>query len=308
MELLLRFGTKKQREQWLEPLLDGSIRSAFAMTEPAFASSDATNIATSLSRAPDGSHYILNGRKWWTSGAMDSRCKVLFVLARGPSANSRTARHEQHSILIVPMSSPGVRALRPLTVFGYDDAPHGHAEVLFVNVAVPVADSILLAEGAGFKAAQSRLGAGRLHHCMRLVGVGERALEMLIDRADSRTAFGKKLSAMGGTADVIAKCRCDVECCRLLVKTAAEAADAGNAGEVKKWVGIAKIRVPQLVCDVIDCAMQIHGGGGLSGDFPLAQMYAQARALRLADGPDEVHRARLARQEVRSRREKLARL
>lgn len=308
MELLLRFGTKNQRKRWLEPLQEGSIRSAFAMTEPAVASSDATNISTSLSRSPDGSHYIVNGRKWWTSGAMDSRCKVLFVLARGPNTNSHTARHEQHSIVIVPMSSLGVRVLRPLTVFGYDDAPHGHAEVVFDNVAVPVADSLVLGEGAGFKAAQSRLGGGRLHHCMRLVGVAERALEMLIDRADSRVAFGRKLTSLGGMADVIAKCRCDVECCRLLVRMAAEAADAGHAAEVKKWVGIAKIRVPPLACEVIDRAMQVHGGAGVGGDFPLAQMYAQARALRLADGPDEVHRARLARQEVRSRKEAIGKL
>ncbi len=308
MELLLRFGTKYQREKWLRPLLNGSIRSAFAMTEPAVASSDATNICTTATHSPDGNHFILNGRKWWTSGAMDPRCEVCFVLVKGPISADRASKHRQHSILLVPMNTMGVKVIRPLTVFGYDDAPHGHAEVAFENVAVPVKQSMILREGAGFEAAQSRLGGGRLHHCMRLVGVAERALEMLLDRADTRIAFGKKLLSLGSTADVIAKCRCDIECCRLLVRTAAEVVDAGNRLESRKWVGIAKITVPQLVCDVIDRAIQIHGGGGVSGDYPLAQMYAQARALRLADGPDEVHRANLAKGEMKNRRMQLAKL
>lgn len=308
---MLRFGTDVQKEKWLKPLMNGSIRSAFAMTEPAVASSDATNITASARYTDDCTELVINGHKWWCSGVMDPRCSVLFVLVKGPLPKDRIpSKHEQHSIIIVPRKSKGVTIVRPLRVFGYDDAPHGHGEVTFTDVMIPSRDAFILRPGAGFEAAQSRLGGGRLHHCMRLMGVGERALELLIDRAETRVAFGRRFVALGGMVDVIAQSRIDIESCRLLVCRAADAVDSGDKEAARRWVAMAKIAVPKTVCNIIDRAIQVHGGGGLSDDFVLAQLYAQARALRIADGPDEVHSANLSKLELRLRRQrkKLARL
>lgn len=289
MELLLQFGSDAQKTRWLDPLLAGTIRSAFAMTEPDVASSDATNIALRFER--DGDDYLLDGRKWWTTGAGDPRCAVLIVMGvTDPDA----APHRRHSMLLVPMATPGVRVLRPLLVFGYDDAPHGHVEVAFERVRVPRANLIGV-EGGGFAIAQARLGPGRIHHCMRLIGLAQRALEAMVERARSRVAFGRPLGEHGMTQAAIARSRCEIEQARLLTLAAAAQLDAHGIKGAKDAIGMIKIVAPAMACAVIDRAIQLHGGGGLSQDHFLAQAYAGARALRLADGPDEVHLAALAR-------------
>jgi acyl-CoA dehydrogenase len=289
MEVLLHFATAEQQAPWLPRLLAGEIRSAFAMTEPDVASSDATNIALPIVREDD--EFVINGRKWWTTGAGDPRCEILIVMGvTDPDA----LMHRRQSMVLVPMSTPGVRVLRPLTVFGYDDAPHGHVEIEFTDVRVPVAN-LLRESGSGFEIAQARLGPGRIHHCMRLIGLAQRALESMIERARSREAFGRPLGGHGMTQEAIALSRCEIEQARLLTLQAAAALDArGNKG-AKDLIGMIKIVAPRMACAVIDRAMQVHGGGGLSQDHFLAQAYAGARSLRLADGPDEVHIASLAR-------------
>ncbi len=293
MEVLHMYGSEAQKARWLTPLLAGDIRSAFAMTEPEVASSDATNISTRIDR--DGDHYLVNGRKWWTTGAPDPRCRVLIVMGlTRPDAD----RHSRHSMVLVPMDSAGVRIERTLPVFGYDDAPHGHAEMVFENVRVP-AENLILGEGRGFEIAQGRLGPGRIHHCMRLIGLAQRALEAMISRASERVAFGRPLAAHGMTQEAIALSRCDIDQARLLTLQAAHAMDvAGNKG-AKDLIGMIKIIAPRMACRVIDRAIQVHGGAGVSADTFLAHAYAGARSLRLADGPDEVHIAALARSMVK---------
>ena len=289
MEVLLQFATPQQQAPWLPGLLDGRIRSAFAMTEPDVASSDATNIALPIVR--DGDELVIGGRKWWTTGAADPRCKVLIVMG---VTDSDAPVHRRQSMVLVPMDTPGVRVLRPLTVFGYDDAPHGHVEIEFTNVRVPAAN-LLGASGSGFEIAQARLGPGRIHHCMRLIGLAQRALEAMVVRARTREAFGRPLGGHGMAQEAIALSRCEIEQARLLTLQAAAALDAhGNKG-AKDLIGMIKIVAPRMACAVLDRAMQIHGAGGLSQDHFLAQAYAGARSLRLADGPDEVHIAALAR-------------
>jgi acyl-CoA dehydrogenase len=289
MEVLARYGTPAQKAAWLTPLLNAEIRSVFCMTEPAVASSDATNIAATIVR--DGDSYLLNGRKWWTTGAGDPRCALLIVMGvTDPDA----APHRRQSMVLVPMDTPGVRVLRPLTVFGYDDAPHGHVEIAFDDVRVPAAN-LLGAPGSGFEIAQARLGPGRIHHCMRLIGLAQRALETMIARARTRNAFGRPLGGHGMAQEAIALSRCEIEQARLLTLQAAAALDAhGNKG-AKDLIGMIKIVAPRMACAVIDRAMQMHGAGGLSQDHFLAQAYAGARSLRIADGPDEVHLSALAR-------------
>ena len=289
MEVLLHFATPEQQAPWLPRLLAGEIRSAFAMTEPDVASSDATNIAMPIVR--DGDHFVINGRKWWTTGAGHPHCEILIVMGvTDPDAPA----HRRQSMVLVPMATPGVRVVRPLTVFGYDDAPHGHVEMAFDNVRVPVAN-LLRETGSGFEIAQARLGPGRIHHCMRLIGMAQRALEMMVERARHREAFGRPLGGHGMAQEAIALSRCEIEQARLLTLQAAAALDAhGNKG-AKDLIGMIKIVAPRMACAVVDRAMQVHGGGGLSQDHFLAQAYAGARSLRLADGPDEVHIAALAR-------------
>lgn len=289
MEVLLHFATPEQQAPWLPRLLAGEMRSAFAMTEPEVASSDATNIALPIVR--DGDEFVINGRKWWTTGAGDPRCEILIVMGvTDPDAPV----HRRQSMVLVPMNTPGVRVLRPLLVFGYDDAPHGHVEIEFTNVRVPVTN-LLRESGSGFEIAQARLGPGRIHHCMRSIGLAQRALELMVQRARSREAFGRPLGGHGMAQEAIALSRCEIEQARLLTLQAAAALDAhGNKG-AKDLIGMIKIVAPRMACAVIDRAMQIHGGGGLSQDYFLAQAYAGARSLRLADGPDEVHIASLAR-------------
>lgn len=295
MEVLAQFGSDAQQARWLKPLLDGSIRSAFAMTEPGIASSDATNIAMQFRR--DGDHYVLDGHKWWTTGAGDPRCALLIVMGvTDPDATP----YRRQSMLLVPMDTAGVTVVRPLKVFGYDDAPHGHVELRFDQVRVPVVN-LLHDEGSGFEIAQARLGPGRIHHCMRLVGLAQRALEAMVDRARSRVAFGQPLGAHGMAQDMIVASRCEIEQARLLTLQAAAALDAlGNKG-ARDLVGMIKIVAPRMACRVIDRAIQLHGASGLSQDHFLAQAYAAARALRLADGPDEVHIAALARSMLKDR-------
>ena len=289
MEVLMHFATPAQQLPWLPRLLAGEIRSGFAMTEPDVASSDATNIALPIVR--EGDEYVINGRKWWTTGAADPRCAILIVMGvTEPDAPV----HQRQSMVLVPMDTPGVRIVRPLTVFGYDDAPSGHVELAFENVRVPVA-SRLGEPGSGFAIAQARLGPGRIHHCMRLIGLAQRALEAMVERARTRVAFGKPLGGHGMAQEAIALSRCEIEQARLLTLQAAAALDAhGNKG-AKDLVGMIKIVAPSMACRVIDRAIQIHGGAGLSQDLFLAQAYAGARSLRLADGPDEVHLTALAR-------------
>ena len=289
MEVLLHFGSDAQKTRWLAPLLDGSIRSAFAMTEPDVASSDATNIAARIVR--DGDHYVVDARKWWTTGAMDPRCAVFIVMG---VSNPDAEPHRRHAMILVPRNAPGVSVVRPLTVFGYDDAPHGHAEVAFERVRVPV-ENLILGEGRGFEIAQGRLGPGRIHHCMRLIGLAQRALESMIARANARIAFGKPLAAQGTVQRDIAQSRCEIEQARLLTLAAAAALDRDGIKGAKDAIGMIKIVAPRMACAVIDRAIQIHGGAGLSEDHFLAHAYAAARALRLADGPDEVHVAALAK-------------
>jgi len=292
METIERYGSEELKRQWLDPLLDGKIRSAFAMTEPNVASSDATNIAARIEKK--GSEYVINGRKWWTSGAGDPRCKVyIFMGKTDPDA----PRHSQQSMVIVPAETPGITILRPLSVFGYDDAPHGHMEVDFKDVRVPVGN-ILLGEGRGFEIAQGRLGPGRIHHCMRLIGLAERALELMCKRASSRVAFGRTVAEQGVTRERIAEARCQIDMARLLTLKAAWMMDVAGNKTAKAEIAMIKVVAPNMACQVIDWAMQVHGGGGVSGDFPLAGFYAGARTLRFADGPDEVHRNAIAKIEL----------
>ena len=294
MEVLERYASEEIKEKWLLPLLEGKIRSAFAMTEPLVASSDATNIESSIEKK--GDEYVINGRKWWTSGANDPRCKVLIFM--GKTDPNNPDRHKQQSMIVVPMESEGVKVLRHLPVFGFDDAPHGHAEVLFENVKVP-ASNILLGEGRGFEIAQGRLGPGRIHHCMRLTGLAERALEAMCKRSKSRVAFGKPVSEQTVTQERIAESRIMIDQCRLLTLFAAHKMDVHGNKEARKEIAMIKVAAPNMACKVTDWAIQAHGGGGVTTDFGLAKMYANARLLRLADGPDEVHRNQIARLELK---------
>ena len=294
MEVLLHYGSPAQQARWLEPLLEGRIRSGFAMTEPDVASSDATNIAARIER--DGDHYVVHARKWWTTGATDPRCAFFIVMG---VTDTEAPPHRRHSMLIVPHDTPGVRLVRSLTVFGYDDAPQGHAELAFEGARVPV-DHLILGEGRGFEIAQGRLGPGRIHHCMRLIGLAERALAAMIERARSRVAFGQPLAAQGLVQAAVAESRCEIEQARLLTLAAAAALDRHGAKGAREAIGMIKIVAPRMACRVIDRAIQIHGGGGLSGDHFLAHAYAAARALRIADGPDEVHLAALAKLHLRA--------
>jgi len=292
MEVLARYGSPEQRTRWLEPLLDGRIRSGFAMTEPAVASSDATNIEAEIVREAD--HYVINGRKWWTSGAGDPRCEILIFMGK---TNPGAALHSQQSMILVPIKSPGITVKRQLSVFGYDDAPHGHSEIEFTDVRVP-ATNLLLGEGRGFEIAQGRLGPGRIHHCMRLIGLAERALEMLCRRALGRVAFGRRLSEQGVTLERIAEARIEIDQARWLVLNAAYMMDTVGNRAAKKEIAMIKVAAPQMACRVLDWAIQVHGGAGVSQDFLLAHAYAGARSLRLADGPDEVHRAQIGKLEL----------
>ncbi|MBC3937061.1 acyl-CoA dehydrogenase [Undibacterium sp. CY7W] len=294
MEVLARYGTPEQQTQWLQPLLRGEIRSCFAMTEPAVASSDATNIESSI--RPDGDSYVINGRKWWSSGANDPRCKVFIFMGKSDPDNAD--RHKQQSMIIVPRDTPGVTILRALPVFGYDDAPHGHGEVLFENVRVPAAN-MLLGEGRGFEIAQGRLGPGRIHHCMRLIGLAERALEKMCQRAVKRVAFGKRVAEQTVTLERIAESRILIDQARFLVLNAAQMMDTVGNKAAAKEIAMIKVAAPNMACQVIDWAIQVHGGGGVSDDFGLAYAYAQARTLRLADGPDEVHRNQIGKMELK---------
>ena len=293
METIERYGTEAQKHQWLTPLLEGKIRSCFAMTEPAVASSDATNIESSITR--DGDDYVLNGRKWWSSGAGDPRCKLFIFMGK---TNPNAPRHAQQSMILVPRETPGVTILRPLTVFGYDDAPHGHAEVLLENVRVP-AGNLLLGEGRGFEIAQGRLGPGRIHHCMRTIGAAEVALEKMTKRLLSRTAFGKKIAEHSIWEQRIAEARIDIEMTRLLCLKAADMMDKLGNKTAQLEIAMIKVAAPRIALRVIDDAIQAHGGMGVTSDAGLARMYAHIRALRLADGPDEVHCRAIARLEMR---------
>ncbi len=292
METLERYGTEAQKDQWLEPLLRGDIRSAFLMTEPAVASSDATNIECRIER--DGDDYVINGRKWWSSGAGDPRCAIYILMGK---TNPDAGRHEQQSMVLVPANTPGITVLRPLSVFGYDDAPHGHMEIALKNVRVPAAN-ILLGEGRGFEIAQGRLGPGRIHHCMRSIGAAERALELMCERAIHRTAFGKTLAQQTVTQERIAEARCLIEQARLLTLKAAYMMDTVGNKVAKAEIAMIKIVAPNTALKVIDWAIQLYGGMGVSDDTPLAMMWAHQRTLRLADGPDEVHRNSLAKLEL----------
>ncbi|MBN8746632.1 Acryloyl-CoA reductase (NADH) [Xylophilus ampelinus] len=292
METIARYGTDEHRERWLQPLLDGKIRSAFAMTEPEVASSDATNICTRIER--QGDEYVINGHKWWISGAADPRCSVFITMGK---SDPDGPKHSQQSMVLVPADAKGIRIVRPLNVLGYDDAPHGHVEMYFENVRVPVTD-ILLGEGRGFEIAQGRLGPGRIHHCMRLIGLAERALELMCRRASSRVAFGKTVAQQTVTQERIAEARCKIDMARLLTLKAAWLMDVAGNKVAKTEIAMIKVVAPSMACQVIDWAMQVHGGGGMCDDFPLAYAYAGARTLRFADGPDEVHRNAIAKWEL----------
>ena len=293
METIERYGTEEQKKQWLEPLLRGEIRSAFLMTEPGVASSDATNIQTQMKR--EGNDYVINGTKWWSSGAGDPRCKLYIVM--GKTNPDHASRHSQQSMILVPADTPGVKKLRHLPVFGYDDAPHGHMEIELKNVRVP-ASNILLGEGRGFEIAQGRLGPGRIHHCMRSIGTAERALEKMCKRATQRVAFHRTIAEQGVTRERIAEARIMIDSTRFMVLHAAWRMDTVGNKVARKEIAMIKVLAPTMACQVIDWSMQVHGGGGVSDDFGLANAYAHQRTLRFADGPDEVHRNAIAKQEI----------
>ena len=293
METLLKYGSPEHVKQWAEPLLEGEIRSAFLMTEPNVASSDATNIQTRIAR--QGEHYVINGVKWWSSGAGDPRCKIYIVM--GKTDPDHSSRHSQQSMVLVPAGTPGIKLLRHLPVFGYDDAPHGHMEVALQDVRVPAAN-VLLGEGRGFEIAQGRLGPGRIHHCMRLIGQAEAALEKMCRRATQRVAFGRAVADQTVTRERIAEARIMIDSARLMVLHAAWKMDTVGNKVARKEIAMIKVLAPTMACQVIDWAMQVHGGGGVSDDFGLARAYAHARALRFADGPDEVHRNAVAKMEL----------
>ncbi|MEQ1643266.1 MAG: acyl-CoA dehydrogenase family protein [Pyrinomonadaceae bacterium] len=296
MEVLHLYGTEEQKAKWLRPLLDGEIRSCFSMTEPDVASSDAANIEASI--VVDGDEYILNGRKWWSTGAGDARCKVsIFMGKTDPTA----AKHLRQSMILVPMDMPGVTVMRMLDVFGFDDAPNGHAEIHFDNVRVPK-ENILLGEGRGFEIAQGRLGPGRVHHCMRLIGVAERSLEMMCERAKARMAFGKAVADQGVVRQWIAEARCAIDQARLLVLRTAWLMDTAGSKAARREIAMIKAVAPKMALEVTDRAIQVHGGGGVSQDFPLTQAWIYARSLRLADGPDEVHLESVAKMELKRER------
>ncbi len=292
METIERYGSEENKREWLEPLLRGEIRSAFAMTEPDVASSDATNVETRIERV--GNEYVINGHKWWISGAGDPRCKIFILMGK---TDPHAARHSQQSMILVPADTKGVTIKRPLPVFGYDDAPHGHCEILFENVHVP-ASNILLGEGRGFEIAQGRLGPGRIHHCMRAIGTAERALELMCRRLNSRTAFGKKISEQGVWRERIAESRILIDSARLLTLKAAYMMDTVGNKYAKSEIAMIKVLAPTMAQKIIDWAIQAHGAGGVSDDFPLAQLWAHNRTLRIADGPDEVHRNAIAKLEL----------
>lgn len=299
METIARYGSEANKDQWLDPLLRGEIRSAFLMTEPDVASSDATNIQCSITR--EGDEYVINGRKWWSSGAGDPRCAIYIVMGK---TNPEAGRHEQQSMVLVPANTAGVTVLRALSVFGYDDAPHGHMEVELKNVRVPVSN-LLLGEGRGFEIAQGRLGPGRIHHCMRTIGSAERALSMMCTRLDSRTAFGKPLSQHSVWHERIAESRCMIEQARLLTLKAAHMMDTVGNKVAKAEIAMIKVVGPSMASQIIDWAIQAHGAAGVSEDFPLASAWALQRTLRFADGPDEVHRSAIAKMELARQRQML---
>jgi acyl-CoA dehydrogenase len=300
METIERYGTEEHKKEWLDPLLRGEIRSAFAMTEPAVASSDATNIETEIRR--DGDSYVINGRKWWTSGIMDVRCKILILMGR---TNPDNPKHSQQSMILVPSETPGITIERHLPVFGYDDAPHGHGEVSFEDVRVP-ASNILLGEGRGYEIAQGRLGPGRIHHCMRVIGVAERALEKMCARLMTREAFGKKIYEHSVWEERIANARIDIECTRLLTLKTAHMMDTVGNKVARSEIAMIKVHAPNIALRIIDDAIQAHGGAGVTSDFGLAKTYAGMRTLRLADGPDEVHRRTIAKLELKKQRALMA--
>lgn len=293
MEVLVRYGTEEQKQEWLLPLLKGEIRSCFSMTEPAVASSDATNMETRIER--DGDEYVITGRKWWSSGGGDPRCKIAIVMGK---SNDTAPKHEQHSMILVPLSTPGVTIVRQLPVFGYDHAPHGHSEIIYDNVRVPVSN-MLWEEGKGFAIAQGRLGPGRIHHCMRLIGAAERALEVMCKRVKERVAFGKSLAQQGVVQEWIANSRIEIEQARLLTLKAAYMMDTVGNKVAKQEIAMIKVVAPTMALNVLDRAIQSLGGAGVSDDFPLAGLWANARTLRFADGPDEVHRASVAKMELK---------
>lgn len=298
MEVLARYGTPEHQERWLKPLLAGEIRSSFLMTEPEVASSDATNIESSIVR--DGDEYIVNGRKWWSTGAGANACKVAIFMGK---TDFDAPRHEQQSMILIPMDTPGVKVERLLSVYGYDEAPHGHGEVVLEDVRVP-AENILLGEGRGFEIAQGRLGPGRIHHCMRLIGMAERALEMMCERVQNRVAFGKPIAEQGVVREWIADSRMEINQARLLTLQAADMMDRVGNKEARSEIAQIKVVAPSMALRVLDRAIQAHGGGGVSQDFPLALIWTEARILRLADGPDEVHRASIAKLELKKGKER----